>query len=68
MYKATQLFMGEEASQAEQITRELLSNLEQSLSTLNITEEDLSERPDFVESLFTQQTQELIAPTWERFS
>lgn len=68
MLNATQLFIGEEASQAEQITRDLLTNLEQSLSNLDIDEEDLNMRPDFVESLFTQQTQQLIAPSWERFS
>lgn len=66
MNDAAQLFISEEESQAEQITQNLLTNLEQSLSGL--TQNDLLERPDFVESLFIQQTQQHISAEWERFS
>ena len=66
MERAAELFMEEEASQAESIARNLLTRLEQSLSTL--TQEDLTERPSFVENYFTQQTQQLLTEEWERFS
>ncbi|MEX0723386.1 MAG: ATP-binding protein [Gracilimonas sp.] len=66
MDQSAQLFIDEEATQAEQIARNLLSSLEQSISS--ITARDLIERPGFVENLFTQQTQSLITQEWERFS
>jgi signal transduction histidine kinase len=64
--QSAQLFIDEEATEAERIARNLLSSLERSIS--GITARDLIERPDFVENLFTQQTQSLITQEWERFS
>ncbi len=66
MQRAAQLFVDEEATQAELIARNLLTGLERAVSDL--TEEDLSQRPAFVENYFTQQTQQLITEEWERFS
>ncbi|WP_421772888.1 sensor histidine kinase [Gracilimonas sp.] len=66
MQRAAELFVDEEATQAELIARSLLIGLERSVS--NLTEEDLSRRPAFVENYFTQQTQQLITEEWERFS
>jgi len=66
MDQAAQLFIDEEATEAERIVRNLLTNLEQSVSV--ITAQDLTERPAFVANLFTQQTQRLISEEWERFS
>lgn len=66
MDQAAQLFVDEEATEAERIVRNLLTSLEQSVSGL--TARDLMERPAFVENLFTQQTQRLISEEWERFS
>lgn len=66
MEQAAQLFIDEEATEAERIVRNLLTSLEQSVSQL--TAQDLIERPAFVENLFTQQTQRLISEEWERFS
>lgn len=66
MQRAAELFVDEEATQAERIARSLLTGLERSVS--NLTEEDLNQRPAFVENYFTQQTQQLITEEWERFS
>lgn len=66
MDRAAQLFIEEEASEAERIVRNLLTNLERSVSGL--TARDMIERPAFVENLFTQQTQRLISEEWESFS
>lgn len=66
MNQAAQLFVDEEATEAERIVRNLLTSLEQSVSGL--TARDLMERPAFVENMFTQQTQRLISEEWERFS
>lgn len=64
--EAAQLFVEEEATEAERIARDLLTNLQQSMSELSAL--DLIERPAFVENIFTQQTQQLISEGWERFS
>jgi signal transduction histidine kinase len=66
MERAAELFVEEEATQAEIIIRSFISSMEQSLSGL--TAEDLNQRPDFAENYFTQRTQELIREEWERFS
>jgi signal transduction histidine kinase len=66
MEKAAQLFVEEEATQAEIIARNLLTQLERSVSSLTLA--DISQRPAFVENYFTQQTQALIQQDWERFS
>jgi signal transduction histidine kinase len=66
MHEAAQLFISEQSSQAEQIARSLLTTLEKSLSGLS--QDDLKERPEFVNSLFTQVTQQQIISEWERFS
>jgi signal transduction histidine kinase len=66
MQRAAELFIDEEATQAEHIARSLLTGLERSVS--NLTKEDLNQRPAFVENYFTQQTQQLITEEWERFS
>ncbi|MFD2530836.1 sensor histidine kinase [Gracilimonas halophila] len=66
MNQAAQLFIDEEATEAERIVRDLLTSLEQSVSV--ISAQDLTERPAFVANLFTQQTQRLISEEWERFS
>lgn len=66
MEKAAQLFVDEEATQAEIIARNLLTQLEQSVS--NLTLNDFIQRPAFVENYFTQQTQNLLQQDWERFS
>ncbi|MEQ8523836.1 ATP-binding protein [Gracilimonas sp.] len=66
MQRAAELFVDEEATQAENIARNLLTSLERSVS--NLTEQDLNQRPSFVENYFTQQTQQLITEEWERFS
>lgn len=66
MQRAARLFIDEEATQAEQIAKELLTDLEISISGL--TQQDLNQRPDFVENFFTQQTQRLIPDQWKSFS
>lgn len=66
MDRAAQLFIDQEATQAEHIARNLLMSLEQSLATLS--QQDLSQRPSYVEKLFTQQTQQLLSEEWQRFS
>ena len=66
MESAAQLFVDEEATQAEIIARNLLSQLEQSVNDLTLN--DLTQRPEFVENYFTQETQNIIQQDWERFS
>ncbi|MEX2604551.1 MAG: ATP-binding protein [Gracilimonas sp.] len=66
MESAAQLFLTEEATEAEQIARSLLTNLEQTVSIL--TKQDFIQRPAFVENYFTQQTQQIISEEWESFS
>lgn len=66
MQDAAQLFIDEEETQAEQIAQDLLNRMSEALSGLTAT--DLQERPAYVENYFTQQTQQLISPAWERFS
>lgn len=64
--RAAYLFIDEEATQAEQIARNLLTSLEQSISGL--TAQDFIERPAYVENVFTRETRQLISPEWESFS
>lgn len=66
MERAAYLFIDEEATQAEQIARNLLTSLEQSISGL--TAQDFIQRPSYVENVFTRETRELISPEWESFS
>ncbi|MEX0720070.1 MAG: ATP-binding protein [Balneolaceae bacterium] len=66
MLQAAESFIEEEASEAERIARSLLTELEEAISGL--TTQDLNERPSYVESLFTRQTQQIISEEWESFS
>lgn len=66
MQLAARMFLDEEATQAEKVARDLLTDLEISISDL--TQEDLLQRPDFVENYFTQQTQRIIPEQWKSFS
>lgn len=66
MLAAAQSFIIEEATEAERITRTVLTDLE--LALRGLTLQDMELRPDYVKSHFVQQTQQLISDEWESFS
>ncbi|MDR9419294.1 HAMP domain-containing protein [Gracilimonas sp.] len=66
MEQAAEEFANQEESQADRIVRELLINLEQSMSPFS--SQNLMERPEFAERIFNQQIQSLIPEEWKSFS
>lgn len=66
MEEAIRHFIDEEATEAEDIARTLITNLEQTVSGLATN--DFYERPAFVENFFIQQNRQLISREWESFS
>lgn len=66
MLDAAEAFIQESEPLELNITRDILMELEKSLSVL--TSGDLEERQDFVESFFIQRTRSLIKDEWNNFS
>ena len=64
--QASQQFIGEEESQADQIIRNLLTDLENNISGINA--QDLLQKPELAENIFTQNTRDIISNRWESFS